>query len=149
MTERDPGSLMQIAMGFWPAKTLLSAVELGVFTALSNKALTARQLQQEIGLHLRGITDFLDTLVALDVLARNGDGQAARYHNTDEAAHFLDHNSSANIGGFSEMANARLCRFWEDLTEALKTGTPQNEMKHGGEGYSKSFIVIHSDLSSS
>ncbi len=125
---------MQFAMGFWPAKTLLSAVELGVFTALSNKALTARQLQQEIGLHLRGITDFLDTLVALDVLARNGDGQAARYHNTDEAAHFLDRNSSANIGGFLEMANARLYRFWEDLTEALKTGTPQNEMKHGGEG---------------
>ena len=33
MTQRDPGRLMQIGMGFWPAKTLLSAVELGVFTA--------------------------------------------------------------------------------------------------------------------
>jgi hypothetical protein len=134
MTERDPGRLMQIAMGFWPAKTLLSAVELGVFTALSNKALTARQLQQELGLDPRGVSDFLDTLVALDVLARDGDGQAARYRNTDEAAHFLDRNSSANIGGFLEMANARLYRFWGDLTEALKTGKPQNEMKHGGEG---------------
>ena len=42
MTQRDPGRLMQIGMGFWPAKTLLSAVELGVFTALSGKSLTAR-----------------------------------------------------------------------------------------------------------
>jgi hypothetical protein len=134
MTQRDPGRLMQIGMAFWPAKTLLSAVELGVFTALSDKALTARELQRELGLHPRGVTDLLDTLVALDVLARDGEGETARYRNTDDAAHFLDRNSSAYIGGFLEMANTRLYRFWGDLTEALKTGQPQNEMKHGGAG---------------
>ena len=134
MTQRDPGRLMQIGMAFWPAKTLLSAVELGVFTALSDKALTARELQRELGLHPRGVTDLLDTLVALDVLARDGEGDAARYRNTDDGAHFLDRNSSAYIGGFLEMANTRLYRFWGDLTEALKTGQPQNEMKHGGAG---------------
>jgi len=32
-----------------------------------------------------------------------------------------------------EMANARLYRFWADLTEALKTGEPQNETKHSRE----------------
>jgi len=125
---------MQIGMAFWPAKTLLSAVELGVFTALSDRALTARELQHELGLHPRGVTDLLDTLVALDVLARDGEGEAARYRNTDETAHFLDRNSSSYIGGFLEMANSRLYRYWGDLTEALKTGQPQNEMKHGGEG---------------
>jgi O-methyltransferase domain/Dimerisation domain len=134
MTQRDPGRLMQIGMAFWPAKTLLSAVELGVFTALSDKALTARELQRELGLHPRGVTDLLDTLVALDVLARDGEGETARYRNTDDAAHFLDRNGSAYIGGFLEMANTRLYRFWGDLTEALKTGQPQNEMKHGGAG---------------
>ena len=134
MTQRDPGRLMQIGMAFWPAKTLLSAVELGVFTALSDRALTARELQHELGLHPRGVTDLLDTLVALDVLARDGEGEAARYRNTDETAHFLDRNSSSYIGGFLEMANSRLYRYWGDLTEALKTGQPQNEMKHGGEG---------------
>jgi hypothetical protein len=134
MTQRDPGRLIQIGMGFWPAKTLLSAVELGLFTALSDKALTARQLQYELGLHPRGVADFLDTLVALDALARDGEGETAQYRNTEDAAHFLDRNSSAYIGGFLEMTNARLYRFWSDLTEALKTGKPQNEMKHGGEG---------------
>ncbi len=28
MTQRDPRRLMQIGMSFWPAKTLLSAIEL-------------------------------------------------------------------------------------------------------------------------
>ncbi len=122
MTQRDPGRLMQIGMGFWPAKTLLSAVELGVFTALSGKSLTAHELQHELGLHPRGVADLLDTLVALDMLARDGDGEAARYRNTEETAHFLDRNSSTYMGGFLEMANSRLYRFWGDLTEALKTG---------------------------
>src|SRR5215471_3264008 len=134
MTQRDPGRLIQIGMGFWPAKTLLSAVELDLFTVLGDKALTARQLQNALELHPRGVADFLDTLVALDVLGRDSQGETARYRNTEDAAHFLDRNSSAYIGRFLDMANARLYRFWGDLTEALKTGKPQNEMKHGGEG---------------
>lgn len=134
VTQRDPGRLMQIGMGFWPAKTMLSAVELGVFTTLGDKSLTARELQDELGLHPRGVTDLLDTLVALNLLARDGEGAAAQYRNTGETAHFLDRNSSSYIGGFFEMANARLYRFWGDLTEALRTGQPQNEMKDGGEG---------------
>ena len=134
MNQRDPGRLMQIGMGFWPAKTLLSAVELGVFTALSGQPLTARQLQEELGLHARGVTDLLDTLVALDLLERDGDGDGAQYRNTEETAHFLDRNSSAYIDGFLEMANSRLYKYWGDLTEGLRTGKPQNEMKHGGQG---------------
>src|SRR5262249_16080790 len=90
MTQRDPDRLIQIGMGFWPAKTLLSAVELDLFTVLSDKALTARQLQNALELHPRGVADFLDTLVALDVLARDGEGKTAEYRNTKDAAHILD-----------------------------------------------------------
>jgi hypothetical protein len=36
------------------------------------------------------------------------------------------------MGGFLEMANARLYRFWGDLTEALQSGSPQNEIKRTG-----------------
>src|SRR5262245_18395735 len=112
----------------------MSAVEMDLFTVLSGKRLTARQLQNALELHPRGVADFLDTLVALDVLARDGEGETAQYRNTDDATHFLDRNSSAYIGGFLDIANARLYRFWCDLTEALKTGKPLNQMKHGGEG---------------
>lgn len=37
------------------------------------------------------------------------------------------------MGGFLEMANDRLYPYWGDLVEALKTGTPQNETKNGGD----------------
>ena len=33
-----------------------------------------------------------------------------------------------------EMANHRLYPFWGNLTEALRTGQPQNEVKGGGPG---------------
>lgn len=127
-----PARIMEVAMAFWPAKSLLSAVELGLFTTLGNTALTGPELQQALGLHQRANPDFFDTLVALGFLARDGDGPDGRYRNTEETALFLDKNSPAYTGGFLEMANARLYPFWGDLTTALRTGAPQNEMKHGG-----------------
>jgi hypothetical protein len=123
---------MQIGMGFWASKALLSAVELGVFTSLAGGPKTGPEIERALGLHPRGTYDFLDTLVALGLLARDGDGAAGQYRNTAETAEFLDRNSPRYVGGILEMANARLYRFWADLTPALKTGKPQNEIKHSG-----------------
>lgn len=131
-TEVTPDHIMQIGMGFWASKALLSAVELGVFTYLAGGPKTGPEIERVLGLHPRGTHDLLDTLVALDLLARDGDGVAGQYRNTAETAEFLDRNSPQYIGGILEMANARLYRFWADLTPALKTGKPQNEIKHSG-----------------
>jgi O-methyltransferase len=38
------------------------------------------------------------------------------------------------VGGILVMLNARLFKFWHDLPEALRTGKPQNETKHGQKG---------------
>jgi hypothetical protein len=43
-----------------------------------------------------------------------------------------------------EMANARLYPFWGSLTEALRTGEPQNEAKQGRATCSMSSIPTHS-----
>jgi hypothetical protein len=123
---------MEVGLAFWPAKALLSAIELGLFTELSARALTGRELQDALRLHPRANPDFFDTLVALRFLDRDGTGPAARYRNTPETAAFLDRHSPRFMAGFLEMANARLYRFWGDLTEALRTGCPQNEIKHTG-----------------
>jgi hypothetical protein len=131
-TEVTPDHIMQIGMGFWASKALLSAVELGVFTSLAGGPKTGPEIERALGLHPRGTYDFLDTLVALGLLARDGDGAAGQYRNTAETAEFLDRNSPRYVGGILEMANARLYRFWADLTPALKTGKPQNEIKHSG-----------------
>ena len=131
--EADPSHIMQIGSGFWPSKVLLSAVELELFTLLGSGSLTGQEIGDKLGLHPRAIWDFLDGLVALGLLDRDSDGGDGRYRNTNDTAVFLDKNSPQYIGGILEMFNARLFRFWADLTEALKTGAPQNEVKLNGK----------------
>jgi precorrin-6B methylase 2 len=134
----DPGHITDIidtALAFWQSKVLLSAVELELFTHLGNRALTARELGDALGLHERGRADFLDALVALGYLARDGSGEGARYRNLPDVAVLLDKNSPRYLGGLLEMTNARVYRFWVDFTEALRTGAPQNETKRSGTGW--------------
>ncbi len=133
MQALTPARIMEVGMGFFPAKSLLSAVELGLFTTLGASAMSGEELRAALGLHPRAVPDFFDTLVALRFLERDGDGPAARYRNSAETAQFLDRGSPRYVGGILEMANARLYRFWGDLTEALRTGRPQNEIKHSGK----------------
>ena len=133
MSELDPSHIMQVGMGFFASKTLLSAVELGLFSELARKPQTADEIARALKLHPRAIPDFPDALVALGLLQRAGDGPEGIYSNTPDTAAFLDRNSPDYIGGILEMANARLYPFWADLSEALKTGLPQNETKHSGE----------------
>ncbi|MCW5621671.1 MAG: methyltransferase [Burkholderiales bacterium] len=128
-----PAGIMQLGMGFWASKTLLSAVELELFTALADGPLTGGELEKRLGLHPRATYDFLDTLVAVHMLEREGNGPGARYKNTPETGLFLNKKGPTYIGGILEMSNARLYKFWSDLTEALKTGKPQNEIKHTGK----------------
>jgi hypothetical protein len=127
-----PARILETGMAFWASKALLSAVELGLFTELAAGPLTGAEIEARLGLHPRGTYDFLDALVAIGMLARDGAGPGARYANTPETATFLDRNRPTYVGGILEMANARLYPFWADLTPALKTGQPQNEVKHSG-----------------
>jgi O-methyltransferase/methyltransferase family protein len=129
----DPSHILQVGMGFWSSKTLLSAVELELFTKLGREPMTGPRIAEALGLHARAIPDFPDALVALGLLDREGEGSDAPYRNTQATAVFLDKTSPTYIGGILEMANARLYPFWGDLTEALQTGKPQNEIKHTGK----------------
>ena len=129
-----PEQILQIGMGFWASKTLLSAVELELFTVLSDTGLTGDEIAGKLELHERSRCDFLDALVALGLLERAGNGPGAVYSNTPDTAIFLDKSSPAYLGGILEMANARLYGFWGSLTEALHTGLPQNEIKTGAPG---------------
>jgi hypothetical protein len=134
-----PDKIMQIGLGFWGSKTLLSAVELGVFTYLAQGALSCDELAQAAGVHPRGSRDFFDALVAMGMLNRH-DG---RYSNTHESNIFLDKNKPSYIGGMLEMANARLYSHWGSLTEGLRTGKRQNELKGDEDG--NGFDTFYSD----
>lgn len=128
----SPAQIMQIGTGFMASKTVLTAVKLELFTHLSLCPLTGGEIQKKLGLHSRSLYDFLDTLVALGFLNRQGIKQNAFYSNADETDFFLDKNKPSYIGGFLVMANNRLYTFWDHLEEGLKTGQPQNEIKNFG-----------------
>jgi SAM-dependent methyltransferase len=141
-TAPDSSRILEIGMGFQSSKTLLSAVELRLFTVLADGPLTGDQIGDRLGLHPRAIYDFLDGLVAIRFLERDGDGATAHYRNTRDTAEYLDANKPTYIGGLLEMCNSRLYGFWGDLTEALQTGKPQNELKRGGTSM---FAELYSD----
>ena len=142
MTEHPtPDQIMQTGMGFMASKTLLSAVELELFTVLGDRSMMAPEIGDRLGLHPRSLEDFLDALVALGLLRRDGDGEGAEYRNTVDTAFFLDKAQPSYLGGILEMANARLYPFWANLTEGLRTGQPQNETKTGGDF----FGVLYAD----
>ncbi|MGA0609270.1 methyltransferase [Caldimonas sp. KR1-144] len=128
----NPDRILDTGLAFWRSKTLLAAVELGVFTALGDGPLTAEQLRERLQLHPRAVPDFPDALLALGFLEREGSGAQAAYRNTPETQLYLDRRSGAYLGGALEMANARLYPFWGRLGEALRSGLPQNELRDGG-----------------
>jgi len=126
-----PDAIMQLGTAFMGSKTLLSAVELGLFGVLSEAGpLGLEELRERLGLHPRSARDFFDALVALRMLERDDSG---RYSNTAMTDLFLDPAKPTYMGGMLEMSNARLYQFWGSLTEALRTGRPQSEVKTGGE----------------
>ena len=123
----SPEHILQVGLGFWASKALLSAIEMDLFTELARHPEEGDALRDRLGLHPRSSRDFLDALVALGFLERE-DGI---YRNTPSTDLFLDKQKPSYIGGVLEMANHRLYRFWGNLTEGLRTGQLQNEAKAG------------------
>src|SRR6185295_18408364 len=115
---------------------------MGVFTELARGPERFDALVGRLGLHPRSARDFLDALVALGFLQRSN----GRYSNTPETDLFLDRRKPSYIGGVLEMANHRLYPFWGHLTEALRSGKPQNELKGGGAGMFETLYADHARL---
>lgn len=134
----SPDQILQIGFGFWASKTLLSAVEMELFTELAKHSQNLDELTGRLGLHPRSARDFLDTLVALGFLERHN----GIYKNTPATDLYLDKKKPAYIGGILEMLNHRSYGQWNSLTEGLRTGLPQNELKGGGAPV---FATIYGD----
>jgi hypothetical protein len=134
--QTTPDAIMRLGLAFWGSKALLTAVELGLFTALAQGPLTAKELTAKLGLQPRGTADWLDALVSLGMLKRTVD----EYANTPATALFLDRNKPSYIGGMLEMANAVLYPSWGSLTEALRTGQPYNQANAGQD-----FLAMYQD----
>ncbi len=127
----NPERILQTGLAFWASKTLLSAVEMGLFTELSRGPEDFDSLRGRMGLHPRSARDFLDALVALGFLVRDGN----RYGNTPETGLFLDRRTPSYVGGILEMANA--LSVLGAPTEALRTGQPRTRSSRVVRGCSR------------
>ena len=142
-----PAKIMQIGMGFWPSKVLLSAVKLNLFTTLGAGPLTGAEIKQRLGLGCteRHVFDWLDALVSLGFLQREGLLASARYRNAADTGLFLDKNRKTYMGGILEMADSRLYHHWAKLAGGLLTGAPQNESKGTAAGNMDVFTELYAD----
>ncbi|MBV8833890.1 MAG: methyltransferase [Acidobacteriaceae bacterium] len=122
-----PEHILQIGLGFWASKVLLSAVEMRLFTELAHGPENFEALSGRLGLHPRSARDFLDALVALGFLQRTD----SAYSNTPATDFFLDRRKPSYVGGFLEMANHRLYSDWGKLTEGLRSGKAQGGLADG------------------
>lgn len=122
-TQTTAEPLLQMAAGFYKWRTVLSAIELDLFTSLRDTPATEPVVRARFGLDGRGTQDFLDALVSLGLLDR----QDGVYHPTRIAEEFLDSNKPSYLGRFLKLADDR----WARISEGLRTGEPQNGARTG------------------
>jgi len=130
-----PDRLEQMIRGYQPSRCLLTALELDIFTAVGDGA-GAAEIAQKIGVDTRALATLLNALVALGVLAKNGN----QYKNTAESARFFVEGSKDNHRhGLLHTAN--IWHSWSTLTDAVRTGTRVPAAGGFGPSGTKNFIA--------
>jgi SAM-dependent methyltransferase len=118
-----PSGIIRMANMFCDAKALLTAVEFGLFTHLHRHGpATEEDVRAHLGLHGRGLADFLDLLTALGLLVREN----GTYRNAEGPDRFLVADHKDYVGGFLQRSNRNLYPAWGRLSEALRTGEQQS-----------------------
>jgi DNA-binding IclR family transcriptional regulator len=106
----SPERILRMAGGLRASEVLFSGLELGLFTELGKGPRSLGQLAPVLGLDERAAAGFLDALVTLGLISRDGSGLDAIYVNTREAGHFLDRKSPAYIGAQLAETHARVAK---------------------------------------
>jgi predicted O-methyltransferase YrrM len=127
--EPDPDDVLEIFLGFWISRTVMAAVEMGVFEALEGRALDATEAGAALGgLAERPTRALLDTCVAARLLDKT-DG---RYTNSALASRFLHAGSEYSLRNY--VLDERWCwGAWGRLEDALRADAQQ--LPPDEEGY--------------
>ncbi|WP_163507008.1 methyltransferase [Fodinicola acaciae] len=127
MTTTIPGKteLIRLGLDHCRSKVLLTAVELGIFTHLAAAPATETELRAALDLHPRATRDFLDALVAMDLLDR----EQGFYRNTAVSDAYLDARKPGYVGGFLIMHNLQYGK-WARLAELLQIGSVTEDVEN-------------------
>lgn len=115
----DPDDVLELFLGFWISRSVMAAVQLGVFDALgggrSPGGLDLAEAQRVLGLPARPTRALLDTCVATGLLEK-ADG---RYRNSPLAERYLAAGSEYSLRNY--VLDERWCwSAWERLEDALR-----------------------------
>ncbi|MCL1890153.1 MAG: methyltransferase domain-containing protein [Desulfovibrionaceae bacterium] len=124
----NPAALMKASGAYWQSCAIHSGVELGIFTALHDAAMTADVLAQRLACDLRGLAALLTALCALGLLRREGD----RYAAAAAARQYLSAQSSEYFGHII-LHHHHLVPAWSRLSEAVRSGKNTRESPHSTE----------------
>ncbi|WP_433261227.1 methyltransferase [Actinosynnema sp. CS-041913] len=113
--------ILRLGNAFCEAKALLTAVQLDLFDTLDARPLTEEEIRDRLGLHGRGLADFLRLLVALGLLEADG----GRYTGSPSARRHLVTGKPGYVGGFLRRTDHNRYPLWGRLADALRTGKPQ------------------------
>lgn len=121
---KGQSKIFDVMRGVHINQMLRAAVKLNLFNLLAESPLTVEEIRTGLGLHGRGLIDYLDTLVSIGLLERDQNSKDARYRNTEEISIFLVEGSPYYIGWSFEDRMQVFEQSWAALAEALKTGKP-------------------------
>jgi SAM-dependent methyltransferase len=111
-----PADLTKLVNAFRPSRIILTAFELGIFTALSGKRLPSLAAAKILRVDPRGLDRLMNALCVLGLLKKRG----GVFSNSPFADRFLVKGKPEFMGGLAHSAN--LWNSWTTLTRAVAHG---------------------------
>ncbi len=123
-----PSSITNILQGSWSIQVLKSAVELGIFEALTAGPTSAPAIAKKLNLQEKGVSLLADSLVALKLLDRsdlNGHARSSEpvYELNMASQTYLIAESPLFMGMYLKQHD-ELDKMWRNLRETIRTGKP-------------------------
>lgn len=120
----EENSLFELMVAPWKTRVVFTAVELDIFTLLSNKALHVEELASQCGADPELLKFLLDALVSMDLLHYRDNG----YLNTEFSQNYLVEGHPQYIGDLLQL-QADESHHWEKLTDIIR-GSRKRRSEH-------------------
>ena len=118
--------LRTISTGFWSSRALSSAIEIGLFSAISAKEYCLEELAKELKVTERGLEVLLRYLQSAGLIVRLGKNKIT---SSEIARKFLDPSKDLYLG-FEATISADVWRAFESLTDKVIGGQATNETRY-------------------
>lgn len=130
--------ILSLTRGYWPAKAVLVAARLDVFSTLHRSGKRAEEVARRLNLDARATELLLNALVGLGFLRKSGE----RFSNTAHAERFLVRTSVENML-FMLRHHDNLWSLWSKLEETVRTGRAPRQKREKREERRDFALAMH------